>query len=58
LAGASPVIGSVGELENVDEHRVEMVIFSRDTAVKAVNALKEHHPYEVVAYSVVRAEDF
>jgi hypothetical protein len=35
-----------------------MVIFGRDTAAQAVNALKEHHPYEVVAYSVVRAENF
>jgi hypothetical protein len=58
LTGASPVVGTVGELAHVDEHRVEMVIFGRDTAMEAVRALKKHHPYEVVAYSVLRAEDF
>ena len=40
------------------EHKVEMVIFGKDTTLQAVEALKKTHPYEVVAYSVVKAEDF
>lgn len=34
-------IGKVGELEEVDEYRVEIMCLGRDTAVKAVEALKE-----------------
>ncbi|KPI34443.1 putative GTP cyclohydrolase 1 type 2 [Cyphellophora attinorum] len=57
LEGANPVIGKVGDLEFVEESKVEMVIFGREIMVAAVAALKEAHPYEVVAYSVVKAED-
>ena len=48
----------MGDLEQVNEHKVEMVIFGKDVALQAVGALKNAHPYEVVAYSVVKAEDF
>jgi hypothetical protein len=58
LQGATPNIGSVGDLEHVKEHKVEMVIFGKEVALKAVEALKKTHPYEVVAYSVVKAESF
>jgi len=34
-------IGKVGELEEVDEYRVEIMCLGRDTAVKAVEALKK-----------------
>lgn len=56
LQGANPNIGKVGDLEEVCEHKVEMVVFGKDIALKAVEALKQAHPYEVVAYSVVKAE--
>lgn len=56
LQGANPNIGKVGDLEEVREHKVEMVVFGKDIALKAVEALKQAHPYEVVAYSVVKAE--
>jgi dinuclear metal center YbgI/SA1388 family protein len=50
--GADPVIGRVGELEVVDEVRIEAVAPRvRRTAV--VRALVEAHPYEEVAYDVV-----
>jgi hypothetical protein len=58
LQGAKPNIGKVGDLEHVSEHKVEMVIFGKNTALGAVETLKKTHPYEVVAYSVVKAEDF
>ncbi|RNL64354.1 Nif3-like dinuclear metal center hexameric protein [Nocardioides marmoriginsengisoli] len=52
LAGANPTIGTVGDLEVVDEIRVEVVADrSRRTAV--VSALVEAHPYEEPAYDVV-----
>lgn len=34
-------IGKVGELEEVDEYRVEIMCLGRDTAIKAVEALKK-----------------
>lgn len=50
--GAEPVIGRVGELEVVEEVRIEAVMPRvRRTAV--VRALLEAHPYEEVAYDVV-----
>ena len=57
LAGANPNIGTVGELEKVVEDKVEIVVFDRETVVKAVKALKEAHPYEVVAYYITKTED-
>jgi dinuclear metal center YbgI/SA1388 family protein len=51
LAGASPTIGAVGEIEQVPEARVEMVLPPhRRTAVLA--ALRATHPYEEPAYDV------
>ena len=57
LAGADPNIGTVGELERVEEDKVEMIVFGKDTVVEAVKVLKNAHPYEVVAYFVTRTED-
>lgn len=37
-------IGRVGELEELDEYRVETLCVGRDTAVKAVEALKKWAP--------------
>ncbi|MCG7595857.1 Nif3-like dinuclear metal center hexameric protein [Mycobacterium sp. PSTR-4-N] len=52
LDGASPAIGAVGTVEQVDEERVEMVApRSRRAAVLA--ALRTAHPYEEPAYDVV-----
>ncbi|KAF2786951.1 hypothetical protein K505DRAFT_379912 [Melanomma pulvis-pyrius CBS 109.77] len=54
---AVPHIGEAGKLEEVEELRVETVCFGRDVAVKAVEALKKAHPYEEVAYEVIKVED-
>jgi len=52
LDGASPVIGTVGDLEVVEEARVEAVVpRGRRTAV--VRALLAAHPYEEPAFDVV-----
>ncbi|MDW5378260.1 YqfO family protein [Halomonas sp. HP20-15] len=56
LSGANPHIGRVGELERVDELKVELVC--RDDRIHAaIAALKLAHPYEEPAYEVWRLED-
>lgn len=50
--GANPVIGAVGNLEEVPESRIEM-IFPRARRAAVVRALRATHPYEEPAYSVV-----
>lgn len=55
LEGADPHIGRVGDLEQVEELKVELVC---DDALigQAVSALKAAHPYEEPAYDVWRLE--
>jgi hypothetical protein len=52
LEGSSPHIGRSGELEQVDEYRVELVC--ADHCVRAVvEALVNAHPYEEPAWDLV-----
>jgi dinuclear metal center YbgI/SA1388 family protein len=56
LEGATPAVGRVGDLEVVEEARVEAVVpRSRRTAV--VRALLAAHPYEEPAFDVVPLAD-
>lgn len=55
MAGADPFIGSVGELEKVEEVRVEMVCEPPVTRA-ALLALISAHPYEEPAYHVLPAK--
>src|SRR3990167_7517088 len=49
--GANPHIGKVGELESVEEERIEVSV--EDDLVKSVvSAIKKVHPYEEVALDV------
>lgn len=57
LQGSNPNIGSVGEVEKVEEDKVEMMCFGKQCVIDAVEALKKAHPYEQVAYLVVKGED-
>lgn len=52
LAGADPTIGRVGEVEHVDENRVELT-FLRHLRATVVAALREAHPYEEPAFHVL-----
>ncbi len=52
LKGASPFIGAVGELEEVEEIRLETLVVAGMESV-AIRALKEAHPYEMVAYDLI-----
>ncbi|GAB2770025.1 Nif3-like dinuclear metal center hexameric protein [Rhabdobacter roseus] len=48
-AAANPTLGTRGEPEEVQEHRVE-VLFSAYLERRILSALREAHPYEEVAY--------
>jgi dinuclear metal center YbgI/SA1388 family protein len=52
LPGASPAVGSVGDLETVDEVRIESVIDRRQRG-QVVAAMLAAHPYEEPAYDVI-----
>ncbi|AKU17490.1 hypothetical protein [Luteipulveratus mongoliensis] len=52
LRGANPTIGSVGEVEQVEEERVELVL-PRGVRQQVVAALREAHPYEEPAYHLL-----
>jgi hypothetical protein len=55
LAGSTPFLGKQDAVEVVDEYRVELVC--DDACIqKAVNALREAHPYEEPAYDVWKLE--
>lgn len=49
LPGSEPYVGAQGEVEKVDEYKVELVCES-GALDKAIEALKEAHPYETPAY--------
>lgn len=55
--GAKPNIGKLGELERVEEVRVEVLCVGREVMVGAVDSLKHAHPYEEPAYEVIKLED-
>jgi len=57
LDGSQPFIGEAGQVEQVEEWKVELVV--ADELIRAVvAALKQSHPYETPAYEVWRLEDF
>ncbi|MGC3873131.1 NGG1p interacting factor NIF3 [Halomonas sp. GXIMD04776] len=57
IEGADPHIGTLGELQHVDELKVELVC-SDNLIAEAVAKLKAAHPYEEPAYEVWKLEDF
>lgn len=52
LGGANPAIGTLGALERVPEHRVELTL-RRELREAVLEALIEAHPYEEPAHHVV-----
>jgi hypothetical protein len=51
-SSAKPFIGTPGQLEAVEEERVE-VVCDRDKAKAVIAAMKTAHPYEEVAFDIV-----
>ena len=52
LPGATPAIGSVGDVTRVDEIRIEMVL-PRAARDEVIHALRTAHPYEEPAFDVL-----
>lgn len=56
LTGANPFIGQVGDLEVVDEIKIEAICAAERTD-EAVAQMKAAHPYEEVAYYVTELQN-
>ena len=55
IQDAQPAIGKVDETEIITEVKVE-IMCHKDIIKKVVNSMKNSHPYESVAYTVIRIE--
>lgn len=55
LAGSSPKIGKVNQLEQVEEIRLETIFVDGMEGI-VLDALKHAHPYEEVAYDIYKVE--
>jgi hypothetical protein len=55
LEGTNPYIGSFGQLEKVNEYRLETVVTEKNKSA-VIEAMKKVHPYEEVAYDVYPLE--
>lgn len=53
VKGADPYIGELGELEQVDEWRVETIVIE-ENAKAIAKALKASHPYEEPAFEFIQ----
>lgn len=51
LEGSNPFLGSTGEVESVEESRIETIVPRRNLA-KVIKQLWKSHPYEEVAYDL------
>ena len=56
LDNARPFIGQHGQIETVEEYKVEMVC-TDDLVNETIQAMKDSHPYEEPAYDVWKLED-
>ncbi|MGI1807008.1 Nif3-like dinuclear metal center hexameric protein [Exiguobacterium sp. TDN 0502] len=52
---ATPYIGEAGELERVSEVRIETIVTELNQK-QVIRAMKQAHPYEEVAYDLIRQE--
>lgn len=57
LDGSQPFLGQAGQIEQVQEWKVELVV-ADDLIAQVVAALKASHPYETPAYEVWRLAEF
>lgn len=53
---ANPFIGTAGELETVDEVKIETIVHQKDLS-SVLSHMIDAHPYEVPAYDVIRLEN-
>ena len=52
LEGTNPYIGNIGQLENVSENKLEILV-GHENLEKVIKEMLEVHPYEEVAYDVI-----
>ncbi|WP_406821051.1 NGG1p interacting factor NIF3 [Pseudomonas sp. KnCO4] len=57
LDGSQPYLGQTGQVEVVEEWKVELVVADELIAL-VVAALRQSHPYETPAYEVWRLAEF
>ncbi|CAI8788756.1 NGG1p interacting factor NIF3 [Pseudomonas donghuensis] len=57
LDGSQPFLGQAGQVEVVEEWKVELVV-ADGLVGQVVTALKQSHPYETPAYEVWPLADF
>ena len=57
ISSANPFIGNLNSIEKVEEYRIEMIC-TNELIKLAIATLKKNHPYEEVAYDVIKLEDF
>jgi len=50
-AGAKPFIGEQGQIETVQEYRVELLV-KQESKKAVITAMKQAHPYEEPAWSM------
>ena len=55
LPGSDPFLGSVNKIEKVNEIKLEMVC-TKEKIKDAIAAMKKAHPYEEVAYDIIKLE--
>ena len=55
---AKPAIGTPGQVEVVDEVRIEVTAVGREIVRQAVKGIRDAHPYEEVVVDVYKLEDF
>ena len=55
INNAKPTIGEIDQIETIPEVKVEMICH-KDKIQDVVTSMKNTHPYESVAYTVVRME--
>ncbi|MCX6810526.1 MAG: YqfO family protein [Candidatus Berkelbacteria bacterium] len=55
--GANPAIGSIGNIEEVEEIKLEFVCLKSEID-KVLEVVKKYHPYEEVALDVIPLLDF
>ncbi|MBF8648547.1 NGG1p interacting factor NIF3 [Pseudomonas pudica] len=57
LDGSQPFLGQTGQVEVVEEWKVELVV-ADELIAQVVAALKQSHPYETPAYEVWQLAEF
>jgi dinuclear metal center YbgI/SA1388 family protein len=56
MNGANPFIGKEGELEKVDEYRIETIVPAANLS-RLIDEIAVVHPYEEVAYDIFKLEN-